>query len=211
MTGLIRLEPGQTRAALPALLRAFADDPLWNRILPDPSRRGRAMRALFGFHLRYSALGGEVWATGDDCTAVAAWLPAEHAASDSGPLIRAGALALPFTVGLGNLGRLAKAGDAIKMMRADHAPRDYRYLALLGVDPTRQRQGLGSALLKPMLERCDSERLPIWLETEREENTGYYARHGFALVARIVVPRLNIPLWGMLRPPAAPGRGRPAV
>jgi GNAT superfamily N-acetyltransferase len=53
---------------------------------------------------------------------------------------------------------------------------------LLGVDQARQRQGIGSALLAPTLERADLERLPCYLETLATMNVPFYERHGFAVV-----------------------------
>jgi GNAT superfamily N-acetyltransferase len=49
----------------------------------------------------------------------------------------------------------------------------------VGVVPEATRQGRGSALLEPVLRRCDTERLPAYLEASGEDNARLYARLGF--------------------------------
>jgi GNAT superfamily N-acetyltransferase len=39
------------------------------------------------------------------------------------------------------------------------------YLAFLGVEPSEQGRGVGSALLRPVLDRAAAEGAPAWLET----------------------------------------------
>ena len=51
-----------------------------------------------------------------------------------------------------------------------------------------------------MLERCDTEGLPAYLETQKEENIAYYARHRFDLVQKVDVDGCP-PIWTLLRKP----------
>ena len=71
---------------------------------------------------------------------------------------------------------------------------------MLGSDPLFQRMGAGTAVLAPVLERCDAEGLPAYLETQKEENIAYYARHRFELVQKLDVPPCP-PVWTLLRNP----------
>jgi ribosomal protein S18 acetylase RimI-like enzyme len=52
-----------------------------------------------------------------------------------------------------------------------HEPRSpqepHWYLQTLAVRPDRQRQGVGSFLISPTLERADRDGLPVYLETRR--------------------------------------------
>ena len=77
-----------------------------------------------------------------------------------------------------------------------HEP--HYYLAILGTDPQFQRTGAGTAVLAPVLERCDTEGLPAYLETQKEENIAYYARHRFELVQKIEITGCP-PIWTLLR------------
>jgi GNAT superfamily N-acetyltransferase len=71
----------------------------------------------------------------------------------------------------------------------------------LGVTPTRQGHGIGSALLQPLLARADTEALPCYLETGVARHVGFYERQGFQVVAEGGLPRGGPCLWAMLRTP----------
>ncbi len=72
---------------------------------------------------------------------------------------------------------------------------------LLGVEPALQGQGIGGALIRPILARADEQRVPCYLETYAEGNVRYYARHGFALVTAGVEPSSGERFWTMRRDP----------
>ena len=75
------------------------------------------------------------------------------------------------------------------------------YLNGIGVDPSAQRTGLGSALINQMLPRIDDDALPAFLDTSAPDNLGYYERFGFLVTAELTLPN-GIPLWGMTRQPS---------
>ena len=75
----------------------------------------------------------------------------------------------------------------------------------LGVEPDRQGQGIGSALIQPVLGRADAEGLPCYLETTKERNVTFYRRHGFDVVAEGDLPDLGPPFWTMRREAARAG------
>jgi ribosomal protein S18 acetylase RimI-like enzyme len=56
------------------------------------------------------------------------------------------------------------------------------YLFLLGVEPNRQRRGLGGALMRPVLERAKVEARECYLETENERNVAFYVKQGFDVI-----------------------------
>ena len=59
------------------------------------------------------------------------------------------------------------------------------YLPFIGVDAARQGQGLGSALMKHALDRCDEEGIQAYLESSNPANMSLYERHGFQVMGRI--------------------------
>jgi predicted N-acetyltransferase YhbS len=75
------------------------------------------------------------------------------------------------------------------------------YLWGLAVDPKWQQKGVGTALLKPFLEKADSEKMPVYLETHDEKNVLYYQRQGFSLIHTSSIPKYELPIWCMLREP----------
>jgi ribosomal protein S18 acetylase RimI-like enzyme len=76
----------------------------------------------------------------------------------------------------GSVRRAIKAGDA---MDANHPKEPHMYLFTIGTRKGARGQGIGKALIRPMLEACDREGLPAYLENSNPANTGFYVSHGF--------------------------------
>jgi GNAT superfamily N-acetyltransferase len=77
------------------------------------------------------------------------------------------------------------------------------YLQLLCCDPEHQRSGVGGALQKEVLSRCDAEGVGAYLETQNEDNLAYYRRFGWELVDTLRPVRDGPPIWTMRREPRA--------
>ncbi|MGH2969837.1 MAG: GNAT family N-acetyltransferase, partial [Solirubrobacteraceae bacterium] len=77
------------------------------------------------------------------------------------------------------------------------------YLDYIAVEPAGQGRGIGSALLRPMLERCDAERMPAYLNASTARSRDLYARHGFEVRSEFRLPFGGPPLWRMWRPRAS--------
>ena len=108
---------------------------------------------------------------------------------------------MPFRAGLGGFSRFLTMWRTLEARHElDVAPRHW-YVWLLGVDPPRQRQGVGSALLAAVCERADREHVPCYLDTTRERNLAFYRRHGFTVVYEGDFPRNGPHLWTLVRPP----------
>jgi ribosomal protein S18 acetylase RimI-like enzyme len=87
-----------------------------------------------------------------------------------------------------------------KMERCHPHDPPHWYLATLGTDPASQGRGLGSALLDDRLGRLDDEGTPSYLESTKESNVPFYARHGFQVTGTFDVPH-GPRLWLMWRDP----------
>lgn len=91
--------------------------------------------------------------------------------------------------------------DAIfEAMAHYHPEMPHWYLPLIGVDPTRQGQGIGDALMRHALARCDREGAPAYLESSNPRNIPLYQRHGFEVLGTIQTGSSPV-LTPMLRPP----------
>jgi ribosomal protein S18 acetylase RimI-like enzyme len=75
------------------------------------------------------------------------------------------------------------------------------YLSHVGVTPHRQGRGLGSALMRDGLERADRDLRPVWLETSKARNTGYYETFGFRTIVDEDAPEGGPHIWFMRRDP----------
>ena len=74
------------------------------------------------------------------------------------------------------------------------------YLAYLGVDGAFQGKGLGSVLLKDMIERLDREQQTAFLESSNPTNISLYERHGFERIEEVALPNTPV-ITPMIRVP----------
>jgi ribosomal protein S18 acetylase RimI-like enzyme len=88
----------------------------------------------------------------------------------------------------------------IEQMDSSHPSEPHWYLPMIGVDPAKQGNGYGSALLKHALERCDNDGKLAYLESSSSKSIPLYQRHGFELLGTIQVGS-SPPLFPMLRKP----------
>lgn len=199
MTIIRRLEPTHGSESIATTSRAFWPDPLFGFFARDLGQEHRILPIFLGALLRDALAHGEVWGAmdGERVVGSASWLPPGGTPRSRTRELRiylACARALAF-------GRNRTTG--IKLLTAveqAHPQEDHWYLALLGVDPTRQRQGLGHQLLTPVLHRCDRNIEPAYLETQKPENLPFYERFGFRVLDEISVPG-SPPVWLMWRDP----------
>ena len=89
-------------------------------------------------------------------------------------------------------------------MESKHPRQPHWYLATLGTAVEQQGKGVGSALMRPVLEHCDAEGIPCYLESSKERNVPFYRRHGFEVVEEVPLPGDGPMLWTMWREPTAP-------
>lgn len=75
------------------------------------------------------------------------------------------------------------------------------YLSTLAVAPDSQGQGIGSALLKPVLELCDTRGIIAYTVTDVEPNVAFYRKHGFSVQDAIPIRRAGLTAWTMWREP----------
>jgi ribosomal protein S18 acetylase RimI-like enzyme len=185
-----------------ALAEAFFDDPVMAWILDDEASRVRRLTGMFDVLLRghYLPL-GTVWTTPDHLGA-ALWAPPGKAIIP-GPTVLRHAPRL-----LRALGRRAfLALRSLSHVEQHHPKEPHWYLGVLGTRPANQGTGVGSALLAPVLRRCDEEGARAYLESSKESNIAFYRRHGFELAGEIKLPLGGPTVWPMWRDPRPPPAG----
>ena len=197
-----RIQPNDQSPVIAALARAFYDDPLFGFFVPDLVKQHKALVAFMSSGVKDAAPFDEIWVAHADgkvaCAAV--WLPPGGYPRSVKREVMTYVRTAPTLVQCGpRIGRAFALLSAVdKAHHALHEP--HYYLAILGTDPQYQRTGAGTAVLAPVLERCDTEGLPAYLETQKEENLAYYARHRFDLVQKIEIEGCP-PVWTLRREP----------
>lgn len=199
MTITVR-KANQNDAALlgSVLARAFWDDPVMRWLLPANAARVQRLPGLFAMELRCLYLPYDEVYTTREVAGGAMWAPPEGWRRPSSNLLRA-VPRLVWTL----RGRLPAAVQSVAAIESVHPLESHWYLAVIGIDPFRQHQGIGSALLAPVLERCDRDYLPAYLESSKEDNLGFYRRLGFEVAGTIDLPGGGPRVWPMWREPKA--------
>jgi ribosomal protein S18 acetylase RimI-like enzyme len=195
MTGVREATKSDVPSIAPALGRAFADDPIMQYLLPREQKRPKQMRTFFTHDSNRALEKGAVYTTDtDEAQGGAVWSAPGKWKVGGFELIGQ----LPMVAAFGrNVGR---ALSLLGRMEKAHPTEPHWYLAILGTDPSYQGKGIGSALMQPILDRCDAEGLGAYLESSKESNILFYRRHGFDVTGEITTEG-GPSLWPMWRDP----------
>ncbi len=155
----------------------FSADPVSRWIWPEAADYLKYMRAFA------EAFGGRAFDSNsayfaNDCGAAALWLaPGTDPDGDAIERIMAESV------------REEIAEDVEKFLGAmdKFHPHDEPcwYLPLIAADPAFIGQGLGAALMKHALQRCDEDGVIAYLESSNPRNISLYQRHGFEVMGEI--------------------------
>jgi GNAT superfamily N-acetyltransferase len=155
------------------------------------------MRRFFEFVLEGEFLPRGLVFTTEEIAAVAAWLPPDgpdevgDGTEDDG--------AREFVRRL--FGAHAAIVEEILRVQGQHHPTErHDYLQFMGTLPGKQGRGIGTALLGPMLERCDQERVPAYLDASSEHSRDFYLGRGFEVVGELPLST-GAQFWQMRRLP----------
>jgi ribosomal protein S18 acetylase RimI-like enzyme len=158
------------------LVRANWADPAARWVWPD------SQQFLMHFPSFVRAFGGKAFAHGsayyvDGYVGAALWLPPDvH--PDENALIAL----LQRTVSE----QIQKDFSPVfEQMGRYHPSEPHWYLPLMGVDPSQQGKGFGSALLQHTLMQFDRDNKIAYLESSNPRNISLYKRHGFELLGTI--------------------------
>ena len=178
-------------SAVAVVVLAFTADPAARWTWPDPDQYlkhfPRAVKAFGGKAFDHDSayyVGGY--------SGAALWLP-PGISPDEEVLI-----ALLQSTGSA---QFQKDGVAVvEQMGRYHPQEPHWYLPFIGVDPSHQGKGHGSALMQHALIPCDRDHTLAYLESSNPKNIPLYERHGFELLGTIQVGT-SPPIFPMLRKP----------
>lgn len=197
MAAVRPVTPGDLDAVGTTLGRAFGDDPVFAYLSPwmDVEERARKLAPFFRVEAKQRARLAGVW-TSEGNEGAAIWAPPDRWRTGIGD-----GLALAWTILRASGPKAVKALSVLQHIERAHPNEPHWYLATLGTDPAHQGRGIGSALLAPVLERCDHAGLPAYLESSKEANVPYYERFGFRVTSELALPKGGPTLWLMWRDP----------
>ncbi|MFL6206905.1 MAG: GNAT family N-acetyltransferase [Acidimicrobiales bacterium] len=165
-----------------SLASAFREDPLFGWMIgagPDKALEPK-MRIFFDAFLKLDLAREHLVFTDEDGVGAAIWKAPNKWKMPTGDLVRS----LPAVLRVfGTKGpRMMGALSAIEKV---HPKEEHYYLEVLGTRGDTQSKGVGSAVISHMLDRCDAEGMPAYLESSNPRNIPFYARHGFETTGEI--------------------------
>ncbi|HVP28053.1 MAG TPA: N-acetyltransferase [Myxococcota bacterium] len=160
------------------IVAAFITDPLARFAAPSPHDYLRATPLVTREFAGASFEQGTAYVSADFCGA-ALWLPPGVHPNDEGLERVFRQYAKPE--------HLDDLLATFEIMGESHPDEPHWYLPMIGVEPNAQNRGLGWALMRHALARCDQEGLPAYLESSNPRNISLYERHGFEVMGQIQV------------------------
>jgi ribosomal protein S18 acetylase RimI-like enzyme len=177
--------------AIDVVLLAFSADPATRWTWPDPNQY------LTHFPSFVRVFAGKAFAHDsayyvDGYAGAALWLPSEVHPDEDALMTLLQSTACP---------QAQTDGVALFEQMGRYHPREpHWFLPFIGVDPFRQGQGHGAALMQHALIPCDRDHTLAYLESSNSKNIPLYERHGFELLGTVQAGK-SPPIFPMLRRP----------
>ena len=190
-----KLRPDEVEPILDVMTRAFDADPVISFVVKQDRRRAARLRGFLNrIFLEPCLPHGETYIT-DGLEGGAFWIPPGKRESGLFANLRL----LPHLVRAAGLARVPGLVSAMDVIDKKHPHEPHFYLPMIGIDPPHQGRGLGSALMRPILERCDRDGTPAYLESSNERNVPLYERNGFRVTEEVRLGRTGPAMWLMWR------------
>ena len=162
------------------LARAFATNPFVRWLLPKDAHYAHVGDDFFRLGLDQDLAHGEVF-TNEALSGAALWLP--PGSPSPGPWQQL-SIGIQLWRAIGT-SRLLVTASALTEFENARPKRPHWYLTILGTDPSVQGQGVGGALIDPILRRCDRDGAAAYLESSNPDNVSWYQRFGFKVTGEI--------------------------
>lgn len=192
----MRAQPYQTDLVTQILAEAFADDPVSTWISPETSSWLPSYFHVLNTHFFLPR--GQVYLTNDGSGA-ALWLPPGRTMRAFPPL-RSLELLWKSYFASGVRSVLRSMITAI-YFDIYHISEPHYYLHVIGVRKNCAGKGVGTSLLQEVLDRCDREGVPAYLENSNFRNLDFYQKCGFRVIRKIRLLAHGPQLWLMVRRP----------
>lgn len=159
---------------LDILSKAFDSNRSVNYVIGQGKNKEQRSRKLMEYSLKVCTAFGEVWLSDNERACALVHFP-DKKKTNWRTMLWDIELAL-FVIGLSRVVTIMKREASIKK---NYPKEPFCYLWFIGVVPQCQGNGIGSELLKALIERFDQADRPIYLETSVEANLPWYKKAGF--------------------------------
>ncbi|MHA2159072.1 MAG: GNAT family N-acetyltransferase [Candidatus Thorarchaeota archaeon] len=196
---LVRVTMSELDKGVEILVNAFWDDPLNLYFIPESENRRKLFSDYLHVRLKFAVRYGEVYSTSPNFEGIAAWFPPGKSDLTYFRLLRVGFLGLIRLLGMKTVSRMNRVGSHGTKIRKQYLPEPHWHLFPIAVDPKHQKKGFASALMRPMLDKIQSQGLPCFLETLNEDYVSLYEHYGFEVIFKETLPGVELAIWGMVR------------
>lgn len=183
--------PSEKNAILDALASSFAEDPMMNWLVPHDSNFLTRVKRFFDFFWEAN----DIRLITDDFKGVLLATSPNKLQPSTLEMAKMLPLILRVT-GIRNFRKslcLAIASEKSKPKKG------YYYLGAIAVAPHDRGRGHALALVRRMLEQCDAEKVPAYLEAASDQHVAVYQRFGFTPLEKIKVASNGPALTPMIR------------
>lgn len=157
------------------LCKSFDTNKSVNYVVKQDRKRKKRIRVLMDYSFEACWNFGEIYLSEDKKGVVLLLFP-EKKKTNAPSVIRDIKLAI-HCVGISNISKVLSREAKIKK----YHPKKLIYIWYIGIDPDFQSQGMGSSLLKSVVELSEEKKLPVYLETSNERNLNFYNKHFFEM------------------------------
>ncbi|MBI2766939.1 MAG: GNAT family N-acetyltransferase [Chloroflexi bacterium] len=190
-----------TRADVPhataVMARAFDDDPVVNWFCAQDKRRAARIYNFMEIALTKLTLPYGFAYTSENIEGGAYWTPPGK--WKMGMLQQL--MLIPAMAKSASYRRIPAIMGGMNAIEKKHPQAPHYYLLAVGVEPESQGRNIGTQLMAPVLEICDRDRVPAYLESSKERNVSLYERNGFRVTEEMVIPNGGPKVWLMWRDP----------
>ena len=194
ISDLYNIQKKDLKNAVNVLDNAFSEDSMWKEVFTDEDKNRVLTEVMVRFCLKY----GNVYSTSDNLEGVMAIAPHDKE-MNLFRIIRSGAFSL--SIKISSESKIMKVlSNAVEEAKNSLNLGPHIHLLIMGVSQEFQGKGFGGKLLRALIEKAETERKPIYLETQKEENVSLYEKYGFSVNKKVILPEpLNLPMWLMVR------------
>jgi len=158
------------------LAAAFDDNKSVNYVAKQDHHRERRIRKMMDYSFDACYTFGEIWITDDERACALVEFPDQKRLTAQSWLWD-----IRFAISVVGLNRVGLILQRDKMIRSNHPKEPIAYVWFIGVQPGLQGKGMGSTLVKELIEEYEQKKRPIYLETSMNRNLPFYKNLGFEI------------------------------
>jgi ribosomal protein S18 acetylase RimI-like enzyme len=194
ISDLYKIQKKDLKNAVNVLTNAFSKDSMWKEVFDDGDKNRVLTEVMVRFCLKY----GNVLSTSANLEGIMAIAPHDKEMTTL-RVILSGSFFLSMKISK-EAKKMEILSNAIEEAKKSLNLGPYIHLLMMGVSQEFQGKGFGRKLLRALIEKAQTEKKSIYLETQKEENVKFYEKYGFSVKKKIILPEpLNLPMWLMLR------------